>query len=212
MCGRAWQDISDADFQRLFGHPVPVAWHPRYNLTPSQEMLIVTHPGAALARWGLISSHQQPAKYKTFNARLENAERSVLFMDAFARRRALIPLGGSYEWTGPAHASAPVAFTRRDARPLVVAGLYADHQGQHSAAILTTAAQGVYAEVQSRMPVLMPKERWAAWLDPATRAADVWNLANDPHTLLQSVHRYPVSQDVGNARNDAPQLCQPLHH
>lgn len=198
--------------KRLFGVEPPEDFQPRYNLAPTQELLLICENHgrqARLARWGLIASSGQPKSLSTFNARAETAERSPIFREAFRVHRALIPLGGAYEWTGDKAARRPLAITRTDGRPLVCAGLWAEVDGQASCTILTTAPVGVFAEVHDRMPLLLPQDRWQAWLDPATPLPQVRALLT-PSDLHRALHAYPVDKAVGNVRNDSPELILPL--
>ena len=103
----------------------------------------------------------------------------------------------------------PLAITRVDGRPLVCAGLWAEVEGQTSCTILTTAPTGVFAEVHDRMPLLLPQDRWDAWLDPSTSVNQVRALLA-PSDLHRALHAYPVDTAVGNVRNDWPELHQPL--
>jgi putative SOS response-associated peptidase YedK len=212
MCGRAWQSITRSDIKRLFAVDAPAEFVPRYNLAPTQELLLVCEDGgrqARMARWGLIASHNQPKTLSTFNARAETAERSPVFREAFRARRALIPISGAYEWTGEKKDRRPLAITRTDGKPLVCAGLWNELDGVTSCTILTTAPAGLFTEVHDRMPLLLPQDRWAAWLDPATPLAAVQALLA-PHDLHRALHAYPVDPAVGNVRNDRVEFTLPL--
>ena len=210
MCGRAWQSITPADMRRLFSVDLPSGFVPRYNLAPTQDVLMVCEDGgrqARLARWGLMASRDQPKSLSTFNARVETAARSPIFCEAYRTRRALILIQGAYEWTGDKKTRRPLAITRTDGRPLVCAGLWNELDGVTSCTILTTAPTGVFAEVHDRMPLLLPQGRWAAWLDLQTPLAQVQALTapNDLHRALQA---YPVDAAVGSVRNDHPGLIE----
>ena len=185
---------------------------PRYNLAPTQELLLICEDGgrqARLARWGLIASADQPKSLSTFNARLETATHSPVFREAYCTRRALIPIQGAYEWTGEKGKRAPLAITRTDGKPMVYAGLWNELDGQVSCTILTTAPVGVFAQVHDRMPLLLPLVRWAAWLDPETSPAELARLTAS-HDLHRALHGYPVDPAVGNVRNDRAEFTQPL--
>ena len=75
--------------------------------------------------------------------------------------------------------------------------------------MLTTAPLGVFADVHDRQPLLLPQDRWAAWLDPATSVEDASNLmgASDLHRAMRV---YAVDPAVGNVRNDSALLCEPF--
>ena len=91
MYGRAWQSITGADLRRLFGVDLPAGFVPRYNLAPTQNLLVVIQAEecvARLARWGLIATRDQPKALSTFNARVETAARSPVFREAFRWKAA----------------------------------------------------------------------------------------------------------------------------
>ncbi|WP_407573018.1 SOS response-associated peptidase [Deinococcus altitudinis] len=212
MCGRAWQSITGAEMKRLFGVDLPVGFVPRYNLAPTQELLMVYDDDgrqARMARWGLIASPDQPKTLSTFNARAETVDRSPVFREAFRTRRALIPISGAYEWIGEKKDRRPLAITRADGKPLVCAGLWNELDGVTSCTILTTAPAGLFTEIHDRMPLLLPQDRWAAWLNPATSLAAVQSLLA-PHDLHRALHAYPVDPAVGNVRNDRAEFILPL--
>ena len=103
MCGRVWQTITVAEIRRLFNVVSSPEVPPRYNLAPTQPLLMVIQHegrGAVQARWGLLNGADQPKSLSTFNARLETVRGSPVFRAAFQSRRALIPITGLYEWTG----------------------------------------------------------------------------------------------------------------
>ena len=62
--------------------------------------------------------------------------------------------------------------------------------------------------IHDRMPVILEQGAWDHWLDPDLIERD------DLESMLQAapegtlVH-YPVGPDVGNIRNDRPELLQP---
>ena len=181
-------------------------------MAPIQDLLLVCEEAwrqARLARWGLIASADQPKSPSTVNARLETATHSPVFRDAFRTRRALIPIQGAYEWTGEKGKRAPLAITRTDGKPMVCAGLWAELDGQVSCTILTIAHAGVFAQVHDRMPLLLPQDRWAAWLDPETSPAELARLTA-PHDLHRALHAYPVDPAVGNVCNDRAEFTRPL--
>ena len=213
MCGWVWQSVTRAELRRLFDAELPDGFVPKYNLAPTQPLLMVVEQEgrrAVLARWGFLATAEQPKSLSTFNARLETARTSPLFREAFQSRQALIPIDGLYEWIGEKGARRPLAMRRRDSLPLVCAGLWNEQGGVLSCTVLTTAPTGVFAAVHDRMPLLLPQDRWAAWLDPATAVDTVWTLASTPHTLHSAVYTHPVGPAVGNARNEGIELTLPF--
>ncbi|KUL53302.1 hypothetical protein ADL22_03900 [Streptomyces sp. NRRL F-4489] len=65
------------------------------------------------------------------------------------------------------------------------------------------------AEIHPRMPLVLPPDRWDAWLDPArTDPADVRELLAPPPP--GTMRAYPVSTEVSNVRNNGPELVTEL--
>ena len=75
--------------------------------------------------------------------------------------------------------------------------------------VLTTQAEDAVGHIHDRMPLMVPPERWGAWLDPEPADKD------DLLSLLQPaaprrLEAYPVSTMVNNVRNNGPELLEPL--
>ncbi|MGP3969558.1 SOS response-associated peptidase [Streptomyces sp. 6N223] len=68
---------------------------------------------------------------------------------------------------------------------------------------------GSLAEIHPRMPLMLPPDRWDAWLDPArTDPEDIRALLAPP--LPGTVRAYPVTTEVSNVRNNGPELVREL--
>ncbi|MEV6318781.1 SOS response-associated peptidase [Streptomyces sp. NPDC051776] len=65
------------------------------------------------------------------------------------------------------------------------------------------------ADIHPRMPLVLPPDRWAAWLDPSRTDPDDLRalLAPPPPGMMRA---YPVSTDVSNVRNNGPELLEEL--
>jgi putative SOS response-associated peptidase YedK len=89
--------------------------------------------------------------------------------------------------------------------------LWHDAEGKpwRTVALITTAANATMAPVHNRMPVILPAEVWDEWLSPwpiePHRRTQL--LAPAPDDLLE---RYPVSTAVNSAKNNGPELVEPL--
>ena len=79
-----------------------------------------------------------------------------------------------------------------------------------SASIITREAVGELATIHHRMPVMMPRDRWSAWLDVKnTNVRELINMMStqDPAAHL---HPVPVSDSVNKVANNGPQLAVPI--
>lgn len=65
------------------------------------------------------------------------------------------------------------------------------------------------ADIHPRMPLMLPADRWDAWLDPGRSDPDELRplLAPPPPGLMRA---HPVATDVSNVRNNGPELLKEL--
>lgn len=237
MCGRYASTKEPAVLVEEFGvsrtPEKPLA--PDYNVAPSRDVYAVVerreheHLERLLAevRWGLVPSWAKDPGIgnRMINARLETAATKPAYRRAWAKRRALLPADGYYEWHTAAGAEGgrprkqPYFIHRPDGRSLAMAGLYEiwrdpqkdpedDSAWLWTATVLTTTATDALGAIHDRMPVDVAPANWAAWLDP--------DFAGDPATLLDpgataaQLVAYPVSTLVNSVRNNGPELLEPL--
>ena len=210
---------------------------PDYNVAPTKEVYAVLErtpketdedtddkPVRQLRvlRWGLVPSWAKDPGIgnRLINARMETAPDKPAFRKAFAQRRCLLPADGYFEWYGEKGHKQPFFIRPREGGVLPMAGLYelwrdrdkADDDPRRwlwTAVVLTTEAPDDLGRIHDRMPLLVERDRWADWLDPAGRDAD------DLRALLVPaapgrLEAYPVSTEVSNVHNNGPQLLDPL--
>lgn len=225
MCGRYTLTTPDLEalarvVQAEISPAVREAYRPRYNIAPTQKVVIVCEePDAGrqleLGTWGMPSPFGEDKRPGGFiNARAETAATLPTFRDAFARGRCGVLADGFYEWSGPKDRRQPYWFHAPGGQLLVLAGLYRDHRDEQTGEvtrrvlILTTAPNQVVAPHHDRMPAIVPRGQLHRWLGPLPRAAsnaDKTALAHllgpAPDDLLVAT---PVSARVGNTRNDDP--------
>jgi putative SOS response-associated peptidase YedK len=184
---------------------------PRYNIAPSQPVLIARNavdgrPELQLVRWGLIPSwvrDPQTLKSPLINARAETAAEKPAFRGALRHRRCLIPTTGFYEWSGKRGARQPYLIRLKDQDLFALAGLWegwlgADGSEIETMAILTTSANVDVAQVHDRMPVIVDPENFERWLDCRAGTAD-----NIPD-LLQPIAAGRLSATAVNPRLNDP--------
>jgi putative SOS response-associated peptidase YedK len=137
-----------------------------------------------------------------------------MFRAALRKRRCLIPADGFYEWLAVAGSKSkqPYCFRPPDGRPWAFAGLWERSEGPErpveSCAILTTEANELVRPVHDRMPVILPREHWAAWLDPDLQDAGALLPLLRP-CPADAMRAGPVGPLVGNPRNDGPGCLAP---
>ena len=180
-------------------------------------------------KWGLIPFWaKDPAiGNRMINARMETVDEKPAYRKAFASRRCLLPADGYYEWyqTDQETKSGkplkqPFFIHPEDGGVMAMAGLYeiwrdptrADDDPDRfrwTCTVLTTSAEDELGHIHDRMPLLVERDRYAAWLDPTV---------SDPRDLKAllvpaapgRLEAYPVSTQVNNVRNNGPELLEPL--
>jgi putative SOS response-associated peptidase YedK len=168
----------------------------------------------SVVKWGLVPSWaKDPATgARMLNARAESLTSKPAFRAAFSRRRCLIPADGWFEWTPRQNAPGKQAFymTPEDGSTLVFAGLW-EVWGQgddrlYTCTVVTTDAVGPLTAVHDRMPLVLPRDRWAAWLGEVATEDKSELIAPSPERLIATLDIRPVGAAVGNVRNNGPQL------
>ena len=172
MCSRYSLTSPPEAVRRLFDCAAVDDFPPRYNIAPTQPVLIARpDPKGArelrLVRWGLVPSWvKDPREFTTLiNARAETASDKPSFRGAMRHRRCLVPADGFYEWTGARGSKQPHFIRLNDSRLFAFAGLSetwlgADGSEIETMAILTTGANGDMARIHDRMPVIIESPRF----------------------------------------------------
>jgi putative SOS response-associated peptidase YedK len=195
-------------------------WRPKWNVGPQSLILGVSERQGErmldVYRWGLVPSWaKDPSAIRsTFNARAETVATKPMFRKAFTSQRILVPVDAFFEWKalGP-KLKQPYAFTRADGEPIVFAGLrewWRDAEGHElrTATIITTEA-GPDMPIHNRQPVVLEPDRWGQWLDQEVTDVSVLAPLLVP-TVAGTLVNHPVSKDVGNVRNDGPELMEAI--
>jgi len=225
MCGRYGlgnPEFSETRFQaaRLPEFDVPELYQPRFNITPSEEVLTVAfsrHIGQRVlkpmvwsltAQWALHdTSKPRPTIIKTETIIDRPAYRRLL-----TGKRCVIPAQHFYEWQRVnTRKKQPWAIALKGDELFGFAGIWEACKVADgwltTCAILTTHPNGMVGEIHDRMPVILRPADEATWLDP-----DVTN----PTSLMplfeplpdEAIEMYPVSMFVNDGRNEGPGLLQ----
>jgi len=178
-----------------------------------------------LLTWGLVPSW---AKDRSVGSRMINARAETLLDRTFRRaaltRRCLVPADGWYEWQ-----ASP---TERDAKgrprkqpfflhpvlggPIAFAGVYEfwrdrsahpDDPGDWltTFAIVTMPAEPGLRSIHDRMPLVLPRDRWADWLAPGVDDEDSVRALLEPPVAGRFAAR-PVTTRVNAVANNGPEL------
>lgn len=232
MCGRFSLTATPEEVRELFGLLELEDFPARYNIAPTQPILVVIDgeraaPGsnlperrALLVRWGFTPGWvKDPKEFPLLiNARSETAIGKASFRAAMRHRRILVPASGFYEWHRPPKESGEPsqAYWIRPRKGGIVAfaGLMetwssADGSEVDTGAILTVGANSAIARIHDRMPVVIAPEDFSRWLDCRSqepRAIEDLMRPADPD-FFEAI---PVSSRVNAVRNVGPEIQEPV--
>ena len=183
--------------------------------------------------WGLVPSWAKDRKIgaRLINARVETVADKPAFRRAFSARRCLLPADGFYEWYSPEAATRvlgrstkakkqPFFIHRSDGGLLVMAGIYEiwrdpakgpadDEAWLRTCSVITTEATDAVGHIHDRMPMVVPRQSYDAWLDPALTDPQL-ALALLSVTEPEALEAYAVSTAVNSVENNDPSLLDPL--
>ena len=221
MCGRFTLTSDQDSFGDRFSFTgFDLGWVPSFNIAPTQEVLTVTNDGSEnhpeLMRWGLVPSWAKDPKIgnRMINARSETLTEKPSFRTAFKRRRCLIPADGFYEWKREGKAKKPMLITANPGGLFAFAGLWEtwkqpDDSWLLTCAIITTSANEFMKSIHDRMPVILPREFEASWLDPEERDTAMLSELLLPYDS-DRMEAYEVSTLVNSPRNNFPEVIEPV--
>jgi len=219
VCGRFGLFVTPEVLEEYFSlDDLVAAVEPRYNLTPGRAVAVVREHEGQLRleplQWGLIPFWAKDATIgrKLVNARLDSIAEKPAYREAWQRRRCLIPASGFYEWSEPKDGRKRPYFIRPGSEPLLaLAGLWErwrtpEGEKLETCVIVTTDANAQLAPIHDRMPLLIPRDAHALWLDPRSTVDDMLKLAARPPAL----EAHPVGFGVNDPKNDDETLIAPV--
>ena len=137
MCSRYSLTSPPEAVRNLFSCQLTEDFPPRYNIAPTDPVLIVRavpdqvrkedlQREARLARWALIPPWvKDPRDFAVLiNARSETAAEKPSFRGAMRHKRCLVPCDGFYEWTGRPGAKQPHLVRLKSRQLFAFAGLW----------------------------------------------------------------------------------------
>lgn len=222
MCGRYTNTVSIKKLAERFGFPtVRGDFPPRYNIAPGQTAPVVLKSSPrrlAMMRWGLVPHWAKDPKtgYKMINARAETLGEKPSFKRPFQSQRCLVVADGFYEWRKSPGKKTKVPFhiSLKNREPFAFAGLWdrwEDPSGKElvTFTIITTDANELLRPIHDRMPVILPPDQEALWLD-----RDCHDLKKLSTLLLPypegAMAFHAVSTLVNSPKMDRPECIAPL--
>ena len=226
MCGRYALSAAISDIAEEFSTnsapelSLPADW----NIKPTNDVYIIKNQAIEIASWGMIAhwskSDDEAAKSQSsaINARSESVHEKPTFKSAFRSNRCLLPATGYYEWAnelGKYKTKQPIYISRDDNKLLAFTGIFQSWTSPsgrviQSVSIITRQAVGQLALVHSRMPVFLPRDRWADWMNPKINDVEKIRSLMDIPNPEANLGFHPVSSAVNSITGSGPELIAPI--
>jgi putative SOS response-associated peptidase YedK len=226
MCGRYALSAAISDIAEEFSTnsapelSLPADW----NIKPTNDVYIIKNQAIEIASWGMIAhwskSDDEAAKSQSsaINARSESVHEKPTFKSAFRSNRCLLPATGYYEWAselGKYKTKQPIYVSRDDNKLLAFTGIFQSWTSPsgrviQSVSIITRQAVGQLALVHSRMPVFLPRDRWADWMNPKINDVEKIRSLMDIPNPEANLGFHPVSSAVNSITGSGPELIAPI--
>lgn len=147
-----------------------------------------------LVRWGFVPSWAKEVKAQhLINARSETVYEKASFKNAIRRRRCLIPADGFYEWQEVGEKRKQAWFIHRAADQFFTFGgiwehwMGADGSELETAAMLTTEATALIANIDDRSPVVIQPQDYERWLSLDEQVQDLLKAPPDDFWIMRKV-------------------------
>lgn len=183
------REIIDAALRSLLAQRF-VDTHARPVITDGEvrptDVVPVIAPDAKVRRavfpmqWGFLATDNRRT---LFNARVETAGERPTFRDAWRSHRCIIPASYYFEWQhlknpdgrekiGDKYAIQPAGCTIT-----WLCGLYRIENGYPVFVVLTKEPTVELSKIHDRMPLMLPKDKIGAWINPSSDPADLLSYA-----------------------------------
>ena len=153
---------------------------PAGDIAPTNEAPVLISSGNKIVsefqRWGIPGWRGG----LMINARAETVCVKPMFRKSMAAQRCVIPASGYYEWDAGRHKY----FFQLPGKPIYLAGVYDNCEGNNCFVILTTAPNEVVKDIHDRMPLILNHDQVRPWLTDAQSALSL--LTNVPPALQRS--------------------------
>jgi putative SOS response-associated peptidase YedK len=168
----------ERDFER--SHIVPIfyggPWIAGGKFRPWPVVVMNGRRRLIAKQWSIRPPWMKPeVKLATYNARSEEMFDKPTFRESAAKRRCLVVSTGFVEWRHIGKVTFPYFIGLKSREAFAMAGLW----DGDTFTICTVEANPIMKKIHNqreRMPVILPKESEAHWLDPALTQADVLSM------------------------------------
>ncbi len=221
MCGRFEIHSTIEIIAKLFAiDSITFDIRPNYNIAPSQNVVVVARDGKKnhllSCRWGFVPQWSRELKtgFTMINAKAETVADSKTYKPAFENHRCLVVADGFYEWKKQDRTKIPMYIHLRSGNPMGFAGLYnrwTSPEGEEifTCTVIVTDANKILAPIHERMPVILNREKFGQWLDPAVHGKDTLLPLLKPYDP-EALEMYQVTSKVNSYKYNGPENIRPV--
>lgn len=203
---------------KRFAVEVPEFYKPRYNISPSQLLPVITNSGPQGISWFYWGrppqfAHNKNLAERIINVHTESLREKPALKKTLLRHRCIIPADGWYGWKQIGKRTLiPHRFTLTDQEVFSFAGLseeFEDENGAtvHTFTILTISANELVSTATARMPVILTRDQESLWLSANKTETELINILTS--YPAQKTNVYTVSAGISNPLNDYPSIIIP---
>jgi putative SOS response-associated peptidase YedK len=223
MCGRFTRKKQFQILAEQLGLNNCPSFESRYNIAPSQRVACIrTNPESkerefTELKWGLVPSWAKDASIgnQLINARCETVAGKPAFRKAYRHQRCLVLADGFYEWKREGKTKQPYYIRFKNGRTFAFGGLWERWEKQgltlETCALITTVSNACVAPIHHRMPLILPEQSYASWLDLGLTDTGCLSELLLP-CPADGMEAFCVSHMVNDPRHEDPRCIHPLKH
>lgn len=193
-----------------------------YNVAPTTRVEIIRSTEGGLSvdkvRWGWSPFWAKGKRPDPINARVETVTTGKFFKDLWPNGRVIAPANGWFEWVKDPvdpKKKQPYFIRLKSQAPMFFGALAQVTPGfepndQDGYVIVTAASDQGMVDIHDRRPLVLAPSLAREWLDPGLDAARAEEIAKTSCRPTGDFEWFRVGKDVGNVRNQGPQLILPL--
>jgi putative SOS response-associated peptidase YedK len=176
VCNLYRMTRATAEIANLFGARADLGANYGAEVYPGYPGLVIVDGVARSMTWGfprvLIGKRGLPLKPKPVNNAREDKLMSGFWRSSFERRRCLIPMSAWAEAEGDKGRMTRTWHALPGGEPFAVAGIWrpTSEWGDAYSMVMADGCPAM-AEGHDRMPVILQREEWAAWIEGLADAA-----------------------------------------
>lgn len=194
---------------------------PRHNIRPSQKVPVLHEKDGrahlTMMRWGLTATATMARSAAASDIVTEIDAASLAAnrdRDDLIAQRCLIPADGFYECERRAGGRLQPWLVRLiEDGPFCFAGIWQSPKGSrqpsqtnYQCALLTVPDNGTIAPIAAKVPVILSKQDYTAWLDPTTPTARLQTMLKPYRD--SGIYWHPVSSRILETDMDIPALAE----